>query len=259
MFSSDSDQLGRCNSNHVVEPKFSDTVDQEQNNVSKIIELKSVYKKYGKGKQEIVVLQDINLDIYAGEIVAIVGPSGSGKSTLLNLIGGLDKPDSGEVIVDGRNVSLLNDRELSIFRNQTIGFVFQFFYLQPYLTTQENVEIPLVFRGESRAIRSQKAREVLGQVGLSDRVSYLPNQLSGGQMQRVAIARALVNNPKIILADEPTGNLDMNTGAEIVNLLKQINADLHTTIVIVTHDLNVAKQANRVIEISNGKIVYLKV
>ncbi|BDQ04755.1 MAG: macrolide ABC transporter ATP-binding protein [Candidatus Dojkabacteria bacterium] len=255
MFSSDSDQLGRCNSNHVVEPKFSDTVDQEQNNVSKIIELRSVYKKYGKIKQEVVVLQNINLNIYTGEIVALVGPSGSGKSTLLNLIGGLDQPDSGDVIVDGRNLGGLNDNELSVFRNQTIGFVFQFFYLQPYLTAQENVEIPLVFRGESRAVRSQKARRVLEQVGLSARISYLPNQLSGGQVQRVAIARALVNSPKIILADEPTGNLDMNTGTEIINLLKQINANLHTTMVIVTHDLNVAKHAHRVIEISDGKIV----
>ncbi|GIW57518.1 MAG: macrolide ABC transporter ATP-binding protein [Candidatus Dojkabacteria bacterium] len=254
MFSSDYNLSSQYNSDVSIRSSYSDTLNH-QVNVSKIVELRSVYKKYGKGNKEVVVLRDVNLDIFAGEIVALVGPSGSGKSTLLNLIGGLDKPDVGEVIVDGRNLSRLNDRELSIFRNRTIGFVFQFFYLQPYLTTQENVEIPLMFRGERRDRRSEKARQVLKHVGLSDRMTHLPSQLSGGQMQRVAIARAIVNDPKIILADEPTGNLDTKTGAEIINLLHNINKSLRTTIVIVTHDPNVAGQAHRIIEISDGRVV----
>lgn len=222
---------------------------------AKIIELKNIFKSYKNGNDEIEVLKDLNLDIYEGEIVALVGPSGSGKSTLLNLIGGLDKPTSGEIHINGKELSTLKDRELSHFRNQTIGFVFQFFNLQPYLNIQENVEIPLVFRGEHGHSRSEKSLKAIENVGLADRITHLPSQLSGGQMQRVAIARAIVTTPKIILADEPTGNLDRNTGIEIINLIKQINKDLNTTVIIVTHDNFIASQADRIIHISNGKIV----
>lgn len=222
---------------------------------NKIIEIKNVVKNYETSGGIVQVLKGVNLEVCEGEIVALVGPSGSGKSTLLNLIGGLEKPTSGEIYVNGKQLSLLNDSELSYFRNQTIGFIFQFFNLQPYLNVKDNVEIPLMFRGEPSQSRSSKSLKVIDDVGLSDRITHLPGQLSGGQMQRVAIARAIVTNPKILLADEPTGNLDRNTGIEIVNLIKEINRNFNTTVIIVTHDNFIANQADRIIHISNGKIV----
>jgi putative ABC transport system ATP-binding protein len=220
-----------------------------------IIDIKNLSREYIVGQEKIHALKDINLEIYEGEIVALIGPSGSGKSTLLNLIGGLDTPSSGEIKVSDLSLKSMNDFQLSTYRNQTIGFIFQFFNLQPYLSVQENVEIPLIFRGEAPDLRAQASLEAVKAVGLEDRIKHLPNQLSGGQMQRVAIARSIVNKPKIILADEPTGNLDRNTGIEILNVIKEINKELNTTIILVTHDNFVANQADRIIQLSDGKLV----
>jgi putative ABC transport system ATP-binding protein len=223
-------------------------------NSKEIIKITKLNKFYKKGSENLHVLKDLDLSINEGEIIALIGPSGSGKSTLLNLIGGLDTPNNGEILVEEKNLGKMNDNELSSFRNRTIGFVFQFFNLQPYLNVQENVEIPLMFRGEDENIREESSAKSVESVGLLDRNNHLPSELSGGQMQRVAIARSLVNNPKIILADEPTGNLDRKTGIEIINLLKEINEKLGTTIIIVTHDNFIANQADRVIKMDDGRI-----
>jgi ABC-type lipoprotein export system ATPase subunit len=222
-----------------------------------LIEIHGVTKQHQLHKkgEMIQALRGVDLQIHTGEILACIGPSGSGKSTLMHLIGGLDTPTSGEVKVNGIALNTMKDRELSTYRNETVGFVFQFFYLQPYLNVQQNVEIPLMFRGETKAKRQEAAQAAIEAVGLKDRLLHLPHQLSGGQMQRVAIARALVNQPKILLADEPTGNLDKATGGEIIALLEQINRDHGTTIVIVTHDPAVAHHAHRVVTLSDGNIV----
>jgi ABC-type lipoprotein export system ATPase subunit len=219
------------------------------------IKLENVNKTYEMGKETVHALKNANLEIYEGEIVAIIGPSGSGKSTILNMIGGLDRPTSGTISIHDQQLAHLKDFDLSVYRNQTIGFVFQFFNLQQYLNVRQNVEVPLIFRGERRHEREMAAVEAVQNVGLENRINHLPNQLSGGQMQRVAIARAIVNKPKIILADEPTGNLDKKTGAEILALMKELNAKLNTTIVIVTHDNAVAHQADRIIHVSDGEIL----
>lgn len=220
-----------------------------------VIKLENISKTYDIGKETVHALKNANLEIYEGEIVAIIGPSGSGKSTLLNLIGGLDRPSSGTIQVNDQELANMKDRELSAYRNHTIGFIFQFFNLQQYLNVQQNVEVPLIFRGEKKNVREQAAREAVKNVGLENRILHLPNQLSGGQMQRVAIARSIVNKPKIILADEPTGNLDKKTGTEILSLMKELNEKLNTTIVIVTHDNSVAHQADRIIHVSDGEII----
>jgi putative ABC transport system ATP-binding protein len=220
-----------------------------------VIKLENITRTYEMGKEKVQALKNVNLEIYEGEIVAVIGPSGSGKSTILNMIGGLDRPTSGTITVNEKSIGSLKDFELSTYRNKTIGFIFQFFNLQQYLNVQQNVEVPLIFRGERKAIREAAAKEAVGNVGLENRITHLPNQLSGGQMQRVAIARAIVNKPKIILADEPTGNLDKKTGAEILELMKELNTKLNTTIIIVTHDNSVAHQADRIIHVSDGEIV----
>lgn len=222
-----------------------------------LIAVRNLRKEYKikKGGETVRALQDASLNIHEGEIVAIMGSSGSGKSTLMHLIGGLDAPTSGEVDVDGQSVHAMNEKQRSLYRNKTIGFIFQFFYLQPYLTVQKNIEVPLMFAGVAQDVREHAAQQALQAVGLSDRAQHLPNQLSGGQMQRVAIARALVTQPKILLADEPTGNLDQATGAEIIALLKKINTELGTTVVLVTHDPKVARAAHRIITVSDGKII----
>jgi len=220
-----------------------------------LIDIKALSKEYVIGKEKVLALKDINLTIHEGEIVALIGPSGSGKSTLLNVIGGLDTPSRGDISIMQKSLKAMNDFQLSTYRNETIGFIFQFFNLQPYLSVQENVEIPLIFRGEDPAKRGEASRKAVESVGLIDRIKHLPSQLSGGQMQRVAIARSIVNQPKIILADEPTGNLDRNTGIEIMNLIKQINKQLNTTVIIVTHDSFIANQADRIIKLSDGKLV----
>jgi putative ABC transport system ATP-binding protein len=217
-----------------------------------VIQLKSVSKIYKMGKENLIVLDSVNLDVQEGEFVAIMGPSGSGKSTLANVIGGLDKINSGTITVDSQELNKLNDRMLSDYRNKKIGFVFQAFNLIPTFTAQENVMLPLILAGVSSKIRKQKAYDCLKIVGLESRIE--PNELSGGERQRVSIARALVNEPKIIIADEPTGNLDSKKSAEIIAILKKLNADSKITVIIITHDPTVAREADRILNMQDGKI-----
>lgn len=215
----------------------------------------NISKTYKIGRNKLEVLGGVSLKIYEGEFVAITGASGSGKSTLLQIIGGLDKPTEGEVLFGDVILSKLSDKALSAFRRETVGFVFQFFYLQPFLSLERNMEVPGMFAKTKRAERLTRIKELAGAVGLSDRLKHLPKELSGGQMQRVAIARALMNRPKIILADEPTGNLDSNNSAAIVDLFDKIRREFGTTIVMVTHDKAIARRADREIVMSDGRIV----
>lgn len=215
------------------------------------ISLKDVLKQYDDGY--VTALNHINLSIEKGSFVSIIGPSGSGKSTLLNMLGALDKPDSGEIIIDG--INLCQEKDLSDFRRDEIGFVFQLHNLLPNLTVQENVEIPLVGTNLSESEKEKKALTYIEAVGLLDKKDNKPNKLSGGQRQRVAIARALVNNPSIILADEPTGSLDSKTGEMVLNILKNMHEMYNVTLIIVTHDIDVAKLAERTIVIKDGQII----
>ena len=219
-----------------------------------IIETVGLTKVYRMGLVRVVALRDVNLRVRRGEFVAVMGPSGSGKSTLLNLLGALDRPTKGRVIVDGVDLSRLSDDELARFRNLKVGFVFQFFNLIQRTTVLRNVELPLIVRGVPRSVRVKRAIEVLERVGLGDKIYRKPNELSGGERQRVAIARALVNRPSIVLADEPTGNLDTKTGMEVVEVMKRMNKELGTTFVIVTHDPMVANATERIIFFKDGQI-----
>lgn len=214
-----------------------------------IIKICDLNKSYISMKRNVSVLRNINLEVKKGEFIAIVGPSGSGKSTLMNIIGCLDLPDSGEYILNNKNIKKCNDKELSNIRNKTIGFVFQQFNLLPKLTAIENVMLPLVYMGVSRKKQIPKAMEMLSRVGLEDRINHLPSELSGGQQQRVAIARAMVTEPEILLADEPTGALDQQSTMEVLDIIEKINKD-GKTILMITHNLDIAKFANRVISIS---------
>lgn len=218
-----------------------------------VIKVRELTKVYQLGEIDVHALRGVNLDIYPGEFVAIMGPSGSGKSTLMNMIGCLDSPTDGEYYLDGMLVSNLVDDELAPVRNKKIGFVFQKYNLLPRADAIENVELPLRYSGDTSNM-DERARETLEAVGLGDRMKHKPNELSGGQQQRVAIARALVNQPAIILADEPTGNLDSTSGKEIMDLLLKLNREKHTTIVIVTHDPGIAAQAQRTINLFDGKV-----
>lgn len=216
-----------------------------------MIKVENLYKYYPMGKEKYPALKNINLSINKGEFVAIIGPSGSGKSTLLNIIGGLDKPSEGKVYVDGEDIFKLNDARISKYRNEKIGFVFQFFYLEPTYTVLENVMLPLIFSKSNS--RELKAKEAIEKVGLTHKIGNKGNELSGGERQRVAIARAIVNNPSILLCDEPTGNLDSKTGISIMNLLKTLNKE-GKTIVLVTHNLEYLSFVDRVIKIKDGEL-----
>ena len=216
-----------------------------------MIELKHVDKIYGKGEGAVHALKDVNVEIEDGKFTAILGKSGSGKSTLMNIIGALDSPTSGEVFANGKNLTKMSADELADYRNKTTGFVFQSFYLEPTFTVLDNVAMPLVIAGVERRTREEKAKAVLEQLGLSDKIGKMANELSGGQKQRVSIARALVHDPDIVLADEPTGNLDSQNGAEVMALLRQI-CDSGKSVVLVTHNMEDAKNADNVILIKDG-------
>lgn len=218
-----------------------------------IIELKNVNKTFKMGDEVIKAIDNINFTVKKGEFVSIIGPSGSGKSTLMNILGLLDTPDSGEYYLDGMLIQQLSDNKLAELRNKKIGFIFQNFNLLQKMTALENVQLPLVYEGINHKDSIKMSYEYLEKVGLKGREKHLPNQLSGGQQQRVATARALVNNPEIILADEPTGALDSKTSLEIMDMLQRLN-EAGQTIILITHDLNVASKAKRIVKISDGKL-----
>ncbi|WP_305473842.1 ABC transporter ATP-binding protein [Bacillus sp. EB600] len=218
-----------------------------------MIQISNLMKSYKLGGETVHALNNVSLNIDKGEFLAIIGPSGSGKSTLMNMLGCLDRPDSGELHLDGKEIGKMNDNDLATIRNQKIGFIFQNFNLLTKLTALENVELPLIYSGVSTKERKEMAIESLTKVGLKERAGHLPTQLSGGQQQRVAIARALVGKPSILLADEPTGALDSKTSIEILQLMKELN-ETGNTIILITHDLSIAKQAKRMVRIQDGQL-----
>ncbi len=218
-----------------------------------ILKVEHLTKKYGKGDNEVIAVNDISFTVNKGEFVAIVGSSGSGKSTLLHLIGGVDRPTSGKVFIEGKDIYDLKDDALAIFRRRQVGLIYQFYNLIPILNVEENITLPCDLDGKK--VDPVYLEELLKTLGLSDRKKHLPNQLSGGQQQRVSIGRALINNPAIVLADEPTGNLDSKASNEIVELLKMSNKKYNQTIIMITHNLEIAKVADRVIKIEDGKLV----
>lgn len=219
----------------------------------KILEVKNLVKTYGKDNNTVRAVDDVSFSIDEGEFVAIVGASGSGKSTLLHLLGGVDRPTSGTVLIDGKDIYNLSDDALAIFRRRQVGIIYQFYNLIPILNVVENITLPCDLDGKK--VGQKRLQELLDTLGLEERTTHLPNQLSGGQQQRVSIGRALINDPAIILADEPTGNLDSKAGDEIVSLLRLSNKKYHQTIIIITHDLEIASQADRVITFEDGKII----
>jgi putative ABC transport system ATP-binding protein len=219
-----------------------------------MIDLQNITKQFD-GRRKVVALDDVDLHVARGELVSIVGPSGSGKSTLLNLVGGLDRPTAGAICIDGQRLDRLTDDELTRVRRDKIGFIFQFFNLLPSLTCFENVALPLHLRGWKRRAIDERTRELLGLVGLTSRIDHLPDELSGGERQRVAIARALAVYPPILLADEPTGNLDTHTGADILALIQDLHGRLGATVLVVTHDLTVAGSCSRTITLRDGRVV----
>jgi putative ABC transport system ATP-binding protein len=220
-----------------------------------IVAISRLSKSYRRGDQVVPVLRDISLAIPAGDFIALMGPSGSGKSTLLNLIAGIDKPDSGELLVDGENITKLPEYELADWRASHVGFIFQFYNLMPVLDAFENVELPLQLTSLSKSERRERVHTALALVGLSDRMEHYPNELSGGQQQRVAIARALITDPTIIVADEPTGDLDRKSAEEILGLLRRLNAEMGKTIIMVTHDWHAVESARHVVHLEKGELV----
>jgi putative ABC transport system ATP-binding protein len=218
-----------------------------------LIELRDVRRDYAMGDETVHALRGVSLSIDAGDHVAIVGPSGCGKSTLLNLLGAIDRPDAGSIVIDGERIDAMRDRDATRFRLRRIGFVFQRFYLMPTLTARENIELPMAEAGVDRAVRRARALELLEYVNLGRRATHRPHQLSGGEQQRVAVARALANRPALLLADEPTGELDARTGEEMIALFQRLNAD-GTTIIVVTHDENLARAAHRVVHMRDGMV-----
>lgn len=221
--------------------------------MAKILNVRNLGKTYTSGSKELTVLHDITFDIDKGDTFAIVGPSGSGKTTLLGLCAGLDRPDSGTVELCGESLETLNEDQRAVLRNREVGFIFQDFQLLPTLTAIENVSVPLELQGEKNAAKT--AQELLDKVGLADRCHHYPSQLSGGEQQRVAIARAFSNKPSILFADEPTGNLDEETGAKVVKLLFELNRETGTTLVMVTHDLELAEKNQRILKLKGGRIL----
>ncbi|HCB94530.1 ABC transporter ATP-binding protein [Ruminococcus sp. YE282] len=219
----------------------------------KILEVKNLSKVYGKGETMVKALDNVSFSVEQGEFVAIIGPSGSGKSTLLHILGGVDTPTNGSVIINNTDISTLNETALAIFRRRQIGLIYQFYNLIPILTVEENITLPLLLDGrkpDKRLIES-----LVNRLGLSKRLTHLPNQLSGGQQQRVSIGRALVNNPALMLADEPTGNLDSENSKEIISLLRKLNKENNQTVIIITHDEKIALSADRIISVQDGKII----
>lgn len=221
--------------------------------MNEILKMKNISKIYEMGSEKVMALNDVDLTINKGEFISVLGPSGSGKSTLMNIIGCLDTPTNGEYILSGEKVAGLDEKELARIRNKEIGFIFQSFQLLPRLTAAQNVELPLIYAGIKSSRRHEIAMEILTKVGLGDKVNNLPTQLSGGQQQRVAIARAISTEPSILLADEPTGALDQETGIKILELFKELNEE-GRTIIVITHDENIAKYGNRILNIVDGKI-----
>ena len=218
-----------------------------------ILKVENLTKIYGKDENKVVALDNVSFSVEKGEFVAIVGASGSGKSTLLHLIGGVDRPSYGKVYIDGKDIYSFNDDKLAIFRRRQVGLIYQFYNLIPILNVEENITLPLSL--DNREVNKGKLDELLKLLGLEDRKTHLPNELSGGQRQRTSIGRALITNPTIILADEPTGNLDSKASEEIVELLKKSNKDYKQTIIMITHNLEIAKEADRIIKLEDGKII----
>lgn len=218
-----------------------------------ILKVENLTKTYGSGENLVHAVDDVSFSVEKGEFVAIVGASGSGKSTLLHLIGGVDHPTSGKIFVDGNDISKMNDDKLAVFRRRQVGIVYQFYNLIPILTVEENITLPCDLDG--RGVDRERLEMILDSFGLRARRKHLPNQLSGGQQQRTSIARALINNPSLVLADEPTGNLDSKSSEEVMSMLKMCNQSYGHTVIMITHNLDIAKQADRIITISDGKIV----
>lgn len=218
-----------------------------------ILKVENLTKTYGSGENLVHAVDDVSFSVEKGEFVAIVGASGSGKSTLLHLIGGVDRPTSGKIFVDGNDISKMNDDKLAVFRRRQVGIIYQFYNLIPILTVEENITLPCDLDG--RGVDRERLEMILDSFGLRARRKHLPNQLSGGQQQRTSIARALINNPSLVLADEPTGNLDSKSSDEVMSMLKMCNQSYGQTVIMITHNLDIAKQADRVITISDGKIV----
>lgn len=216
------------------------------------LQIKNLTKVYGKGDTAVKALNDVTFSVEKGEFVAIIGPSGSGKSTLLHLLGGVDRPSSGKILVDNTDIYDLDETQLAIFRRRQIGLIYQFYNLIPILTVKENITLPILLDGQK--VDKKQLKNIVTSLGLNDRLNHLPNQLSGGQQQRVSIGRALINNPAIILADEPTGNLDSKNSGEIMELLKMFNKTYNQTLIVITHDERIAAQADRVISIEDGRI-----
>lgn len=219
----------------------------------KILSMKGIFKEYKMGEETSVVLKGIDLDVYEGEFLAVLGPSGSGKSTLMNIIGCLDTPTKGEYYLSGRHIANQDEKELAKIRSKEIGFIFQSFHLLQRQTALENVELPLIYAGLPQKQRTERASEMLSRVGLEDKFYHYPNQMSGGQQQRVAIARAIATNPTILLADEPTGALDQKTGAQVMDIFNELNAE-GRTIIMITHDVNIARHAKRIVRILDGNL-----
>ena len=218
-----------------------------------VLEVKELTKKYGQGESEVIALDQVSFSVERGEFVAIIGASGSGKSTLMNMIGGIDHPTSGSVVIEGNDISSMNEDELAVFRRRNLGIIYQFYNLIPTITAEENIALP--WKLDGRKENKKRLTEMVHMLGLEKRAKHLPGQMSGGQQQRVSIGRALINEPAFILADEPTGNLDSKTSREILDILKYANRKYNQTILLVTHDENIALQAGRIITIGDGKIV----